>query len=248
MNSAQNLSTAVKSVVNGFRPISDSVSLDTSSTSDVDTLLTFALTARSLDQASSALERVLELDADNEVANAGFTWLLGVRDAAERLEQSIELESAIDDESNNDVEVEGIVQEACEDDAVEATAGDTVKEPSASSDSGFSSALPFAFQQVVEPLIASTDKADDCGDLVEAAAQAEQEEKERAEAEAEAAARAEQEEKERAEAEAAAQAEQEEKERAEAEAAAQAEQEEKERAEAEAAARGRTRRERARRS
>ena len=193
MYSAQDLSTAVKSVVNGFRPVSDSVSLDIGKASDVDTLLTYALSASSLDLASEAFERILELDSDNEVANAGFTWLLGVRDAAERLEQVIEVESASSDESGEDAQVDDVAQAASDEDVSESTADDGEKESSASSDSAFSAALPFAFQQVVEPLIASKDQGED---LVEAAAQAEQEEKERVEAEA--AAQAEQEEKERA--------------------------------------------------
>ena len=85
MYSAQEIKNAVKSVTKGFRPSTDSISLDVSDATDVDVLLTYALTARSLDEASAAVEPVLELDPENEVANAGFTWFLGVRDSAERL-------------------------------------------------------------------------------------------------------------------------------------------------------------------
>ena len=88
MYSAQEISTAVKSVVKGLRPTADSVSLDVSEVTDVDVLLTYALTAHSLDEASAAVERVLEIEPENEVANAGFTWFLGVRDSADRLEQA----------------------------------------------------------------------------------------------------------------------------------------------------------------
>ena len=228
MNYPQDLSAAVKSIVNGSRPVGDSISLDISSVSDVDTLLTYALTTRSLDQAASAFERVLELDSDNEVANAGFTWLLGVRDAAERLEQAGVSEAG--DESNEDAQAEDAASVNC-DDSLEAYGSSRLAD---SGDSGFSAALPFAFQQVVEPIIASNGQADSSKDSVESCTKAEEEEKARAEAEA--AAKAEEEEKERAEAEAAAKAEEEEKARAEAEAAAKAEEEEKERAEAESAA------------
>ena len=258
MYSAQEISTAVKSVANGFRPIADSISLDVSEVTEIDVLLTYALTARSLDEASAAVERVLELDSENEVANAAFTWFLGVRDSAERLEQAKDTEpceneskeapAATADESPAE---ELFSSELFGEGPAGTTAADTVKDEGVSGDnSGFETELPYAFQQVVEPLIASKeqdddtsaetaakDKREEAGQTeAEAAAQAEREEAERLEAEAadqaereeaEAAAKAEREEDERAEAEAAAQAE-----RAEAEAAAKAEQEEAERAEA----------------
>ena len=258
MYSAQEISTAVKSVANGFRPIADSISLDVSEVTEIDVLLTYALTARSLDEASAAVERVLELDSENEVANAAFTWFLGVRDSAERLEQAKDTEpceneskeapAATADESPAE---ELFSSELFGEGPAGTTAADTVKDEGVSGDnSGFATELPYAFQQVVEPLIASKEQDDDTSaetaakdkreeaeqTEAEAAAQAEREEAERLEAEAadqaereeaEAAAKAEREEDERAEAEAAAQAE-----RAEAEAAAKAEQEEAERAEA----------------
>ena len=262
MYSAQEISTAVKSVANGFRPIADSISLDVSEVTEIDVLLTYALTARSLDEASAAVERVLELDSENEVANAAFTWFLGVRDSAERLEQAKDTEpceneskeapAATADESPAE---ELFSSELFGEGPAGTTAADTVKDEGVSGDnSGFETELPYAFQQVVEPLIASKEQDDDTSaetaakdkreeaeqTEAEAAAQAEREEAERLEAEAadqaereeaEAAAKAEREETERKEAEAAAKAEREEDERAEAEAAAQAE-----RAEAEAAA------------
>ena len=88
MYSAQDLLTAANSVVNGFRPNSDSVTLDVNEVSDVDALMTFALSARSLDEALFALERVLEIDSDNKIASSGLNWLSGVRAAAGRLEQA----------------------------------------------------------------------------------------------------------------------------------------------------------------
>ena len=241
MYSAQEITNAVKSVTKGFRPTTDSISLDVSDATDIDVLLTYALTARSLDEASAAVERVLELDPENEVANAGFTWFLGVRDSAERLDESNEDESenkseedaptakaveAIEDSSEEDssAEEESFSCEFFGKGLSEKATDDAVSEDDTSgNNSGFS-----AFQQAVAS-ITSNEQDDDVS-----AEAAEQEEKERAEAEA--AAEAEQEERERAEAEAAAEAEQEERERAEAEAAAEAEQEERERAEAEAAA------------
>ena len=267
MYSAQEISTAVKSVANGFRPIADSISLDVSEVTEIDVLLTYALTARSLDEASAAVERVLELDSENEVANAAFTWFLGVRDSAERLEQAKDTEpceneskeapAATADESPAE---ELFSSELFGEGPAGTTAADTVKDEGVSGDnSGFETELPYAFQQVVEPLIASKEQDDDTSaetaakdkreeaeqTEAEAAAQAEREEAERLEAEAadqaereeaEAAAKAEREETERKEAEAAAKAEREETERKEAEAAAKAEREEDERAEAEAAA------------
>ena len=224
MYSAQEIKNAVKSVTKGFRPSTDSISLDVSDATDVDVLLTYALTARSLDEASAAVERVLELDPENEVANAGFTWFLGVRDSAERLD-----ESSNEDESEEEAPTAETV-EASEGSSeqesfsceffgkAEKATDDAMSEDTSGSNSGFSAALPFAFQQVAE----TSNEQDDAS-----SAEAEQEEKERAEAEA--AAEVEQEEKERAEAEVAAKAIQ--KERAEAE-AAKAEQEEKDRAEA----------------
>ena len=262
MYSAQEISTAVKSVANGFRPIADSISLDVSEVTEIDVLLTYALTARSLDEASAAVERVLELDSENEVANAAFTWFLGVRDSAERLEQAKDTEpceneskeapAATADESPAE---ELFSSELFGEGPAGTTAADTVKDEGVSGDnSGFETELPYAFQQVVEPLIASKEQDDDTSaetaakdkreeaeqTEAEAAAQAEREEAERLEAEAadqaereeaEAAAKAEREEAEREEAEAADQAE-----REEAEAAAKAEREEAEREEAEAAA------------
>ena len=272
MYSAQEISTAVKSVANGFRPIADSISLDVSEVTEIDVLLTYALTARSLDEASAAVERVLELDSENEVANAAFTWFLGVRDSAERLEQAKDTEpceneskeapAATADESPAE---ELFSSELFGEGPAGTTAADTVKDEGVSGDnSGFETELPYAFQQVVEPLIASKEQDDDTSaetaakdkreeaeqteaeqTEAEAAAQAEREEAERLEAEAaakaereeaEAAAKAEREEAEREEAEAAAKAEREEAEREEAEAAAKAEREETERKEAEAAA------------
>ena len=267
MYSAQEISTAVKSVANGFRPIADSISLDVSEVTEIDVLLTYALTARSLDEASAAVERVLELDSENEVANAAFTWFLGVRDSAERLEQAKDTEpceneskeapAATADESPAE---ELFSSELFGEGPAGTTAADTVKDEGVSGDnSGFETELPYAFQQVVEPLIASKEQDDDTSaetaakdkreeaeqTEAEAAAQAEREEAERLEAEAadqaereeaEAAAKAEREEAEREEAEAAAKAEREETERKEAEAAAKAEREETERKEAEAAA------------
>ena len=267
MYSAQEISTAVKSVANGFRPIADSISLDVSEVTEIDVLLTYALTARSLDEASAAVERVLELDSENEVANAAFTWFLGVRDSAERLEQAKDTEpceneskeapAATADESPAE---ELFSSELFGEGPAGTTAADTVKDEGVSGDnSGFETELPYAFQQVVEPLIASKEQDDDTSaetaakdkreeaeqTEAEAAAQAEREEAERLEAEAadqaereeaEAAAKAAREEAEREEAEAAAKAEREEAEREEAEAAAKAEREETERKEAEAAA------------
>ena len=237
MYSAQEITNAVKSVTKGFRPTTDSISLDVSDATDIDVLLTYALTARSLDEASAAVERVLELDPENEVANAGFTWFLGVRDSAERLDESNEDESenkseedaptakaveAIEDSSEEDssAEEESFSCEFFGKGLSEKATDDAVSEDDTSgNNSGFS-----AFQQAVAS-ITSNEQDDDVS-----AEAAEQEEKERAEAEA--AAEAEQEEKERAEAEAAAETEREEKERAEAEAAAKAVQKERERAEA----------------
>ena len=237
MYSAQEITNAVKSVTKGFRPTTDSISLDVSDATDIDVLLTYALTARSLDEASAAVERVLELDPENEVANAGFTWFLGVRDSAERLDESNEDESenkseedaptakaveAIEDSSEEDssAEEESFSCEFFGKGLSEKATDDAVSEDDTSgNNSGFS-----AFQQAVAS-ITSNEQDDDVS-----AEAAEQEEKERAEAEA--AAEAEQEERERAEAEAAAEAEQEERERAEAEAAAKAVQKERERAEA----------------
>ena len=257
MYSAQEITNAVKSVTKGFRPTTDSISLDVSDATDIDVLLTYALTARSLDEASAAVERVLELDPENEVANAGFTWFLGVRDSAERLDESNEDESenkseedaptakaveAIEDSSEEDssAEEESFSCEFFGKGLSEKATDDAVSEDDTSgNNSGFS-----AFQQAVASITSNEQDDDVSAEAAEqeekeraeaeAAAEAEQEEKERAEAEA--AAEAEREEKERAEAEAAAEAEREEKERAEAEAAAEAEQEERERAEAEAAA------------
>ena len=257
MYSAQEITNAVKSVTKGFRPTTDSISLDVSDATDIDVLLTYALTARSLDEASAAVERVLELDPENEVANAGFTWFLGVRDSAERLDESNEDESenkseedaptakaveAIEDSSEEDssAEEESFSCEFFGKGLSEKATDDAVSEDDTSgNNSGFS-----AFQQAVASITSNEQDDDVSAEAAEqeekeraeaeAAAEAEQEEKERAEAEA--AAEAEREEKERAEAEAAAEAEQEERERAEAEAAAEAEQEERERAEAEAAA------------
>ena len=262
MYSAQEITNAVKSVTKGFRPTTDSISLDVSDATDIDVLLTYALTARSLDEASAAVERVLELDPENEVANAGFTWFLGVRDSAERLDESNEDESenkseedaptakaveAIEDSSEEDssAEEESFSCEFFGKGLSEKATDDAVSEDDTSgNNSGFSAELPFAFQQAVTSITSNEQDDDVSAEAAEqeekeraeaeAAAEAEQEEKERAEAEA--AAEAEREEKERAEAEAAAEAEQEERERAEAEAAAEAEQEERERAEAEAAA------------
>ena len=257
MYSAQEITNAVKSVTKGFRPTTDSISLDVSDATDIDVLLTYALTARSLDEASAAVERVLELDPENEVANAGFTWFLGVRDSAERLDESNEDESenkseedaptakaveAIEDSSEEDssAEEESFSCEFFGKGLSEKATDDAVSEDDTSgNNSGFS-----AFQQAVASITSNEQDDDVSAEAAEqeekeraeaeAAAEAEQEEKERAEAEA--AAEAEREEKERAEAEAAAETEREEKERAEAEAAAEAEQEERERAEAEAAA------------
>ena len=251
MYSAQEISTAVKSVANGFRPIADSISLDVSEVTEIDVLLTYALTARSLDEASAAVERVLELDSENEVANAAFTWFLGVRDSAERLEQAKDTEpceneskeapAATADESPAE---ELFSSELFGEGPAGTTAADTVKDEGVSGDnSGFETELPYAFQQVVEPLIASKEQDDDTS--AETAAKDKREEAEQTEAEAadqaereeaEAAAKAEREEAEREEAEAAAKAEREEAEREEAEAAAKAEREETERKEAEAAA------------
>ena len=232
MYSVQEISTAVKSVAKGFRPAADSISLDVSEATEIDVLLTYALAARSLDEASAAVERVLELDSENEVANAAFTWFLGVRDSAERLELAEADTEPGEDKSEqalaataNESSEELFSSELFEGPA-EKAASDTVRDDDAAGDnSGFATELPYAFQQVVDPLAASNKQDDDTS--FETAAQAEQEE-------AEAATKAEQEEAERAEAEAAAKAEQEEAERAEA--AAKAEQEEAERAEAEAAA------------
>ena len=257
MYSAQEITNAVKSVTKGFRPTTDSISLDVSDATDIDVLLTYALTARSLDEASAAVERVLELDPENEVANAGFTWFLGVRDSAERLDESNEDESenkseedaptakaveAIEDSSEEDssAEEESFSCEFFGKGLSEKATDDAVSEDDTSgNNSGFS-----AFQQAVASITSNEQDDDVSAEAAEqeekeraeaeAAAETEREEKERAEAEA--AAEAEQEERERAEAEAAAEAEQEERERAEAEAAAEAEQEERERAEAEAAA------------
>ena len=239
MYSAQEISTAVKSVANGFRPIAESISLDVSEVTEIDVLLTYALTTRSLDEASAAVERVLELDAENEVANAAFTWFLGVRDSAERLEQADadaepgenESEEAPAATADETPEEELFSSELFGKGPAEKAAADTVRDDDASGDnSGFATELPYAFQQVVEPLIASQEQDDDKS--AETAAKAEREEAE----EAEAAAKAEREEAEREEAEAAAKAEREEAEREEAEAAAKAEREEAEREEAEAAA------------
>ena len=222
MYSAQEISTAVKSVANGFRPIAESISLDVSEVTEIDVLLTYALTTRSLDEASAAVERVLELDAENEVANAAFTWFLGVRDSAERLEQADadaepgenESEEAPAATADETPEEELFSSELFGKGPAEKAAADTVRDDDASGDnSGFATELPYAFQQVVEPLIASQEQDDDKS--AETAAKAEREEAE----EAEAAAKAEREEDERAEAEAAAQA-------AQAEAAAQVEEEE----------------------
>ena len=226
MYSAQEISTAVKSVANGFRPIAESISLDVSEVTEIDVLLTYALTTRSLDEASAAVERVLELDSENEVANAAFTWFLGVRDSAERLEQADadadadaepgenESEEAPAATADETPEEELFSSELFGKGPAEKAAADTVRDDDASGDnSGFATELPYAFQQVVEPLIASQEQDDDKS--AETAAKAEREEAE----EAEAAAKAEREEDERAEAEAAAQA-------AQAEAAAQAEEEE----------------------
>ena len=116
MYSAQEITNAVKSVTKGFRPTTDSISLDVSDATDIDVLLTYALTARSLDEASAAVERVLELDPENEVANAGFTWFLGVRDSAERLDESNEDES--ENKSEEDAPTAKAV-EAIEDSAEE---------------------------------------------------------------------------------------------------------------------------------
>ena len=224
MYSAQEISTAVKSVANGFRPIAESISLDVSEVTEIDVLLTYALTTRSLDEASAAVERVLELDSENEVANAAFTWFLGVRDSAERLEQADADADAEPGENESEEAPAATADETPEEELfsselfgkgpAEKAAADTVRDDDASGDnSGFATELPYAFQQVVEPLIASQEQDDDKS--AETAAKAEREEAE----EAEAAAKAEREEDERAEAEAAAQA-------AQAEAAAQAEEEE----------------------
>ena len=190
MYSAQEISTAVKSVAKGSRPTVDSISLDVSEVTDIDVLFTYSLTARSLDEASAAVERVLELDPENEVANAGFTWFLGVRDSADRLEQAAGTEPC-ENESEEDEPSTTAVEESSKEESFSCesfgegpagkakTTGDSDKDEDASEGtSGFSSELPFAFQQVVEPLIASKEQDDD------ASAQAEQEEKERAEAEA----------------------------------------------------------------
>ena len=179
MYSAQEIKNAVKSVTKGFRPSTDSISLDVSDATDVDVLLTYALTARSLDEASAAVERVLELDPENEVANAGFTWFLGVRDSAERLD-----ESSNEDESEEEAPTAETV-EASEGSSeqesfsceffgkAEKATDDAMSEDTSGSNSGFSAALPFAFQQVAE----TSNEQDDAS-----SAEAEQEEKERAEA------------------------------------------------------------------
>ena len=246
---AQDLSTAVKSVINGFRPVANSISLNVSDTTDIDVLITYALSARSLDEASAALERILQLEPGNEIANAGFTWLLGVRDSAEQIESSASTDIVREDELSEDQHnVEAVAEtadkplkaevfstELFDDDGPtveteEFIYGDQRSNQDINSNENsveFFEDLPLTASKEAEQ--EETERAE-----AEAAAKAEQEETERAEAEA--AAKAEQEEAERAEAEAAAKAEQEETERAEAEAAAKAEQEETERAEAEAAA------------
>ena len=210
MYSVQEISTAVKSVAKGFRPAADSISLDVSEATEIDVLLTYALATRSLDEASAAVERVLELDSENEVANAAFTWFLGVRDSAERLELAEADTEPGEDKSEqalaataNESSEELFSSELFEGPAEKAASARD--DDAAGDDSGFATELPFAFQQVVDPLAASNKQDDDTS--FETAAQAEQEEAERAEAEA--AAKAEQEEAERAEAEAAAKAEQE---------------------------------------
>ena len=246
---AQDLSTAVKSVINGFRPVANSISLNVSDTTDIDVLITYALSARSLDEASAALERILQLEPGNEIANAGFTWLLGVRDSAEQIESSASTDIVREDELSEDQHnVEAVAEtadkplkaevfstELFDDDGPtveteEFIYGDQRSNQDINSNENsveFFEDLPLTASKETEQ--EETERAE-----AEAAAKAEQEETERAEAEA--AAKAEQEETERAEAEAAAKAEQEETERAEAEAAAKAEQEEQERAEAEAEA------------
>ena len=246
---AQDLSTAVKSVINGFRPVANSISLNVSDTTDIDVLITYALSARSLDEASAALERILQLEPGNEIANAGFTWLLGVRDSAEQIESSASTDIVREDELSEDQHnVEAVAEtadkplkaevfstELFDDDGPtveteEFIYGDQRSNQDINSNENsveFFEDLPLTASKETEQ--EETERAE-----AEAAAKAEQEEAERAEAEA--AAKAEQEETERAEAEAAAKAEQEETERAEAEAAAKAEQEEQERAEAAAKA------------
>ena len=127
-----------------------------------------------------------------------------IRDRAERLEQAKDTEpceneskeapAATADESPAE---ELFSSELFGEGPAGTTAADTVKDEGVSGDnSGFETELPYAFQQVVEPLIASKEQDDDTS--AETAAKDKREEAEQTEAEA--AAQAEREEAERLEA------------------------------------------------
>ena len=226
---AQDLSTAVKSVINGFRPVANSISLNVSDTTDIDVLITYALSARSLDEASAALERILQLEPGNEIANAGFTWLLGVRDSAEQIESSASTDIVREDELSEDQHnVEAVAETADKPLKAEVFSTELFDDDGPTVET---EEFIYGDQRSNQDINSNENSVEFFEDLpLTASKETEQEETERAEAEA--AAKAEQEETERAEAEAAAKADQEEIERAEA--AAKAEQEEQERAEASA--------------
>ena len=208
---AQDLSTAVKSVINGFRPVANSISLNVSDTTDIDVLITYALSARSLDEASAALERILQLEPGNEIANAGFTWLLGVRDSAEQIESSASTDIVREDELSEDQHnVEAVAETADKPLKAEVFSTELFDDDGPTVET---EEFIYGDQRSNQDINSNENSVEFFEDLpLTASKEAEQEETERAEAEA--AAKADQEEIERAEA--AAKAEQEEQERAEA--------------------------------